>query len=234
MKKSSFLFFLAGLLLTGTSCQQTNRSGAKLETLKDSASYAIGLQMGENIKQNLTQLPGGDSMNMDQISAGFTDVLTADTTKLTMANAEMAIRSYFQAQAETQAQSSLEEGNAFLENNKARDGVVTTESGLQYEIIRQGNGPKPKETDEVTVHYHGSLVDGTVFDSSYEREEPATFPVNGVIQGWVEGLQLMPVGSKYKFYIPSDLAYGERGNGNRIPPNSILIFEVELLEIGTE
>lgn len=122
-------------------------------------------------------------------------------------------------------------GKEFLLENAKRDGVVTTTSGLQYEVLAQGSGASPKATDEVTVHYHGTLTDGRVFDSSVERGQPATFPVNGVIPGWIEALQLMNVGSKYKLFIPSDLAYGERGAGQMIGPNSTLIFEVELISI---
>ena len=122
-------------------------------------------------------------------------------------------------------------GKEFLLENAKRDGVFTTVSGLQYEVLAQGSGASPKATDEVTVHYHGTLTDGRVFDSSVERGQPATFPVNGVIPGWIEALQLMNVGSKYKLFIPSDLAYGERGAGQMIGPNSTLIFEVELISI---
>ena len=232
MKLKSIIFYLAGALaFTGVSCQQSGTKSVKLETVIDSASYAVGMQMGENIKQNLKEIPGGDSMNIDAIAAAFLASVNGEDLMLSMEDGELVIRKYFQGQAEKEAQSNLEKGNAFLEENAKRDGVQTTESGLQYEVIQQGNGPKPKETDKVTVHYHGTLIDGTVFDSSVEKGKPATFPVNGVIKGWIEGLQLMPIGSKYKFYIPSDLAYGERGSGNRIPPNTVLIFEVELLDI---
>jgi len=132
--------------------------------------------------------------------------------------------------ADEQAGGNLELGAQFLEQNKEVEGVKTTPSGLQYKVLEEGNGRKPKASDEVVVHYRGTLLDGTEFDSSYAREEPARFPVTGVIPGWVEALQMMSEGSKWKLFIPSDLAYGERGNP-RIPPNSVLIFEVELLEI---
>lgn len=125
----------------------------------------------------------------------------------------------------------VQEGEAFLAKNKSLPGVKVTPSGLHYELLRAGEGPKPKESDTVTVHYHGTLVDGTKFDSSYDRREPAVFPVNGVIEGWVEGLQLMNAGSKFRFVIPSDLAYGEGGAGEDIAPGAVLVFEVELLEI---
>ena len=132
---------------------------------------------------------------------------------------------------ESQGETNTVEGAAFLEANKMQDGVMTTASGLQYMVIEKGDGPKPSASDRVTVHYRGTLIDGSEFDSSYSRGQPATFPVSGVIPGWVEGLQLMNVGGKYKFFIPSELAYGERGAGQRIGPNAVLIFEVELLEI---
>jgi FKBP-type peptidyl-prolyl cis-trans isomerase FklB len=122
-------------------------------------------------------------------------------------------------------------GKEFLEKNGKREGVTTTVSGLQYEVMKMGSGDKPKETDEVTVHYHGTLTDGKVFDSSVERGEPATFPLNGVIKGWTEALQLMPIGSKFKIFLPSDLAYGAQGAGEMIGPNETLVFEVELLKI---
>ena len=126
----------------------------------------------------------------------------------------------------------VEAGQKFLAENGKRDGVVTTATGLQYEVLAEGSGDSPKETEQVTVHYHGTLIDGTVFDSSVERGQPATFPVNGVIPGWVEALQLMKPGAKYKLFIPSNLAYGERGAGGSIGPNATLIFEVELISIG--
>ncbi|MFQ5448203.1 MAG: FKBP-type peptidyl-prolyl cis-trans isomerase, partial [Saprospiraceae bacterium] len=132
---------------------------------------------------------------------------------------------------EMQKQKNLEEGRAFLEANKKREGVHVTESGLQYEILKEGSGPTPKAEDKVRVHYHGTLIDGTVFDSSVERGEPITFPVTGVIKGWVEALQMMQAGAKWKLFIPSNLAYGERGAGAQIGPNAVLIFEVELLGI---
>ena len=234
MKLKSFVFYLAGAFaLVGTgACQQSgNVKDVKLVTAADSASYAIGLQMGENISKNLKDAPGGDQISLDILSNAFLKSAKGEETAMTAQDADAVIRSFFQKIAEKEAQKNLEEGNAFLEKNKAREGVFTTESGLQYEIIKQGNGPKPKETDKVKVNYAGSLIDGTVFDSSEQRGEPATFQVNGVIKGWTEALQLMPVGSKWKLYLPSSIAYGERGSGGKILPNSTLIFEVELLEI---
>lgn len=233
MKVKFLVFSLAVIFIFGgISCQQSgSNKTAKLETAADSASYAIGLQMGGNLKTNLEEAPGGDQLNVEILANAFIASAKGEETQMTAEQADGVVRSFFQKIATDEAQKNLEEGNAFLEKNKAREGVVTTQSGLQYEIIKAGTGPKPKETDQVKVHYHGTLIDGSVFDSSVERGEPATFPVNGVIPGWVEALQLMPVGSKWKVYLPSDIAYGERGSGGKIGPNTVLVFEVELLEI---
>jgi len=142
------------------------------------------------------------------------------------------LQQYSQKKALEDAAIVKEEGIAFLEKNKTKEGVTVTESGLQYEIIEEGEGPMPTLQDNVTTHYHGTLIDGTVFDSSVDRGEPVSFPVSGVISGWTEALQMMKVGSKWKLYVPSDLAYGERGSGPKIKPNSALIFEVQLIRIG--
>jgi FKBP-type peptidyl-prolyl cis-trans isomerase FklB len=143
----------------------------------------------------------------------------------------MHIQKYFTAAMDRKADAAKAKGKEFLEKNGKREGVTTTASGLQYEVMKMGSGEKPKETDEVSVHYHGTLTDGKVFDSSVDRGEPATFPLNGVISGWTEALQLMPVGSKFKIFLPSDLAYGAQGAGEMIGPHETLVFEVELLKI---
>ena len=165
------------------------------------------------------------------MAAAFTTVSTKEDPLISDDEANSLISDFFQKANKKLAQKNLEEGNAFLEKNKARDGVVTTASGLQYEIITEGKGPKPTADDQVKVNYTGTLIDGTVFDSSAQHGQPATFGVGQVIPGWTEALELMPVGSKWKVYIPANLAYGERGAGNDIGPNATLIFEVELLEI---
>lgn len=198
----------------------------------DSVSYAYGMLIGANLKQQ------GLELNMDQVVAG----LNADTTaKMTEIQANELVKTYFQAAAQAKAEADKANaavegeknkaaGEAFLlENLKDKD-VVGLPSGLQYKVIKEGTGAKPGPRDMVTVHYHGTLIDGTVFDSSVERGQPASFPVNGVIQGWIEGLQLMPEGSKWMLYIPSKLAYGARATG-KIGAHSALIFEVELLKI---
>lgn len=190
----------------------------------DSLSYAIGVNIGESLKkQNVKP-------NTEVLIKAIRDVLEEQDLMISSANCGMYIQNYFQKAAAKVGNENLAAGNAFLEKNKAREGVVTTASGLQYEVLTPGTGEKPLSTQKVKVHYHGTLIDGTVFDSSVERGSPATFGVTQVIKGWVEGLQLMPTGSKWKFYIPANLAYGPRGQG-KIGPNSALIFEVELIEI---
>lgn len=190
----------------------------------DSLSYSIGVNVGESIKaQNLQP-------NTEALTQAIMDVLAGNQLIIPSASCSAFIQNYFQKAASKVGNENLAAGNAYLEKNKVREGVVTTASGLQYEVLTAGAGAKPLSTEKVKVHYHGTLIDGTVFDSSVERGSPATFGVTQVIKGWVEGLQLMPAGSKWKFYIPADLAYGPRGQG-KIGPNSALIFEVELLEI---
>ncbi len=231
MKNSIIYLMVVGLLIATTSCQQGGTKDVKLETTVDSVSYAIGLLVGQNNLNNLTKAPGGKDLDVTIMSAAFAEASAKGELKMTEEDANKMLQAYFQAAGKKEAQENLEKGNAFLEKNKARKGVTTTESGLQYEIIKEGKGPKPTKQDKVKVNYHGTLIDGTVFDSSVDRGEPATFGVGQVIKGWTEALQLMPVGSKWKVYIPANLAYGERGAGGDIGPNETLIFEVELLEI---
>ncbi len=220
------------LLIIGMSCQQSGTvKNVKLETSADSAGYAIGYLVGANNKQQLQNAPGGSDINIEAMVAAFQDAAKDVEGIMNMEEADGILRRYFEEAGEKQSQTNLEEGNAFLEKNKAREGVKTTDSGLQYEVLTEGNGPKPSAEDQVKVHYHGTLLDGTVFDSSVDRGEPATFGVGQVIPGWTEALQMMPTGSKWKIYLPSNIAYGERGAGGDIGPNSVLTFEVELLEI---
>lgn len=233
MKFKSF-FVGAAIVATvaSTSCQ-TGKGGrnVKLENNTDSASYALGVLIGESNKRQMEVTPGASDINLDLLIAAMEKSLKGEETALNADTANMIVRNYFEGVSKKEAQKTLEAGQAFLEANKAKEGVITLPSGLQYEIITEGTGPKPVETDKVKCHYHGTLIDGKVFDSSVDRGEPAEFPVNGVIPGWVEALQLMPVGSKWKLYVPAELAYGERGAGQDIGPNTALIFEVELLEI---
>lgn len=235
MRKSLIYLPAVLLLIVGMSCQQTGSvKDVKLETEADSAGYAIGILVGTNNKQQVENAPGGADINLDAMVAAFSAASKGEESVMTTEQADQIIRRFFESAGEKEGQLNLEAGNAFLEENKSRDGVNTTASGLQYEVITEGTGPKPTADDRVRVHYHGTLIDGTVFDSSVDRGEPAVFGVTQVIPGWTEALQLMPVGSKWKIYLPSGLAYGERGAGADIGPNTALIFEVELLEIVEE
>ena len=192
----------------------------------DKISYALGLSMGQNLMSS-----GVESLNYQDLAAGIEDVLTKQQPKITYQEAQQVLNSFFQELETKIAGAAKADGEKFLAENAKREGVKVTASGLQYEILEPSLGQKPKATDTVRVHYEGTLIDGTVFDSSYRRGESITFPLNGVIAGWTEGLQLMSIGSKYKFYIPYQLAYGERGAGQSIPPYAALIFTVELLGI---
>ena len=206
-----------------------------LATAKDQASYAIGLSIGQEISQ------GGAEINVDALVMGVRDALTNAKPKMSkdqIMNALKVVREEmsrkFEDRRKEAGDKNKAEGKAFLADNGKKPGVVTLPSGLQYSVIKQGNGPTPKLTDTVQAHYHGTLIDGTVFDSSVERGEPADFPVGGVIRGWTEALQKMKVGDKWKLFIPAELAYGPGGAGDVIGPNAALIFEVELLGIKAE
>jgi len=200
-----------------------------IQTDADKVSYGIGLQLAQQVKSQ--SFPG---FNLDALVIGLKDVFNNEPMRFPedeMQAAFSAINQQVQAAAAGAAAENKAAGKAFLEENAKKDGVITTESGLQYEIITEGTGPKPSQSDMVVTHYHGSLTDGTVFDSSVDRGEPAQFPVNGVIQGWIEALQLMPVGSKWRLTIPSDLAYGDQGSAPVIEPGATLIFDIDLIEI---
>ena len=192
----------------------------------DKISYALGLSLGNNLLSS-----GIKSLNIEKLARGIQDVLEQKKPEITYQEAQELIDEYFRKLQEQSSEKTISEGKAFLESNGKRPEVITLKSGLQYEIINKGNGNQPKASDKVRVHYHGTLIDGTVFDSSVRRGEPATFGVTQVISGWVEALQLMPVGSKWKLYIPSNLAYGAQGAGQHIGPHTTLVFEVELLGI---
>lgn len=226
------LIIAAGLIFTITACSQNGVENVKLLTSEDSLAYAIGV----NTYQSVTQQ--GWDIDPLAMAKGMIDAKNGDA----IFN-EVAANGYINMYAIKKQDKMLKEGNkefieeneTFLKENSTKEGVTTTESGLQYKVINMGDGEKPLETDRVRVHYTGSLIDGTVFDSSVERGEPSEFPVNGVIAGWIEGLQLMPVGSKFLFYIPQELGYGVRGAaGGKIKPFAALIFEVELLDIISE
>ena len=192
----------------------------------DKISYAIGMSMASNLMNS-----GLRNIEVESFVKAFTEVINNESTSMSSEEANQTLQEYFSKQQEEMLNKNLETGIAFLEENSKKENVVSLPSGLQYEILTEGNGPKPKATESVKCHYHGTLLDGTVFDSSVQRGQPAVFGVNQVIKGWVEALQLMSVGSKWKLFIPSNLAYGSQGAGGSIEPNSTLIFEVELLGI---
>lgn len=174
---------------------------------------------------------GLKEIDVDSFVKAFTEIMNNTTPSMSPEEANQILQDYFRKSQDDMLTKNLEAGKAFLAENSKKEGITTLLSGLQYEVITEGNGPKPSATDQVKCHYHGTLIDGTVFDSSVQRGQPAVFGVNQVIKGWVEALQLMPVGSKWRLFIPSDLAYGEQGAGGSIEPNTALIFEVELLGI---
>lgn len=218
--------FALSLLAIGPVLQLHAQKNQNMINKQDSLSYAIGVSIGQNLQsQNF------DSINYAALADGIKDFMEGKGLKMTEEQIGTTISQYMSAKQKAQEDMLAGAGREFLAKNAKRPGVVTLPSGLQYEVITEGNGPKPKPTDKVTTHYHGTLIDGKVFDSSVERGQPATFPVNGVIRGWQEALVLMPVGSKWKLYIPHELAYGERGAGGAIGPYSTLVFEVELLSI---
>lgn len=216
--------------------EETGKGGVKipgLPTEKDQVSYLIGMEFGGNLKDIK------DEVSMEAFNKGLRDGMAGKKPPMTNEQAAKIMQAFGariqakkQAEAEAASKKNAEAGTRFLEENGKKKGVTTTASGLQYEVVTQGTGPKPKADDVVKVHYRGKLLDGTTFDSSYDRNEPAQFQLNQVVPGWTEALQLMPVGSKYKLWIPAKLGYGEAGTpGGPIPPNSTLSFEVELLEI---
>ena len=192
----------------------------------DKISYAIGLSIGQNLMGS-----GVTSLEYADLAAGIKDVLEKNQPQISYQEAQQVLGKFFSELEEKIAGEAKAAGEAFLAENAKREGVKVTESGLQYEVLEATIGQKPKATDKVRVHYEGTLIDGTVFDSSYKRGESITFGLNQVIKGWTEGLQLMSIGSKYKLYLPYQLAYGERGAGANIPPYAALIFTVELLGI---
>lgn len=192
----------------------------------DKISYALGLSVSSNLIQS-----GIKTIEPNHFKLALEDVFTGKKPKLTPDEANKILQEFMESQQGDSSKENIEEGLQFLAENKKKEGIIETASGLQYEVMNEGDGEKPKPADQVKCHYHGTLINGTIFDSSVQRGEPAVFPVNGVIQGWIEALQMMTTGSKWRLFIPSELAYGDRGAGGSIGPNTALIFEVELLEI---
>lgn len=204
---------------------------AKLATLDQKANYIIGHNLGKNLKSGGLAIESESmALALAEVRDGKASRFSEEETQKIMQEVQQNAMAKQEEEQKKAGEANIAEGKKFLEENKAKEGVVTTASGLQYKVITEGKGAKPKATDTVTVNYVGKLLNGTVFDSSVERGQPATFPLDGVIPGWTEGLQLMPQGSKWEIYIPAELAYGAGGQGP-IPPSSTLIFEVELLEI---
>lgn len=223
MKKTSILILtVLTMVLSG------NLFSQKLKTQEDSISYSLGIMMADQLKP--ANIEKG-FLNYKALFDAFETTMEEEDLKIPIEKAKVIIQDYFQKLQEKGSEEAMAKGKEFLEENAKREEVKVTESGLQYEILTEGTGESPTADSKVKVHYEGTLIDGTVFDSSYERGEPATFGVSQVIKGWTEALQLMKVGGKWKLYIPYDLGYGERGAGSDIKPYSTLLFEVELLDI---
>jgi FKBP-type peptidyl-prolyl cis-trans isomerase FklB len=217
---------------TGQSDAAEGQSVPALTTQKDKASYAIGMNIGKSLKRDSVDVDANLLLRgIEDALAGSTPLLTDEEAKAALVMLQNDVRQKQEEKLRLVGEANKKEGDAFLTANKAKEGVVTLPSGLQYKILTEGTGPKPTATDSVVCNYRGMLLDNTEFDSSYKRGQPATFPVSGIIKGWTEALQLMPVGSKWQLFIPPDLAYGPRGAGQVIGPNSTLVFEVELLSI---
>lgn len=223
--KKSLLPVLAAAFMVASCNAQNKKTDIKMSSTIDSVSYGLGVAIGNNLKNS-----GFDSVKVDIMSQALKEVFEGKAT-MKQEDADKIIQGYMAEKEKMKGQENVAKGKAFLEENKKKAGVQTTASGMQYIVMKEGTGSKPGLNDKVTTHYHGTLIDGTVFDSSVERGQPASFPVSGVIPGWTEALQMMPVGSKWKLFLPSELAYGERGAGGKIGPNSVLVFEVELLSI---
>jgi FKBP-type peptidyl-prolyl cis-trans isomerase FklB len=228
--KIAFILLFSMVLVAPSIAQKKKDTKAvkpenKLENKLDSISYSIGILFGNSLIQN-----GVEQVNVNLLGMGVDEIINKKTPLIDEAKANEIIGKFMAEQHKAKSEKKLQEGKAFLDKNKTEPGVVTTASGLQYKILKEGNGEKPLSNSKVTVHYHGTLLDGKVFDSSVDRGQPVQLTVDGVIEGWKEALQLMPVGSKWKLFIPSNLGYGDQ-QGSPIEPNSLLIFEVELISI---
>jgi FKBP-type peptidyl-prolyl cis-trans isomerase FklB len=213
--------------LASCNLQKAMNKDVSLKSEIDTVSYSLGVSIGQSIKSQ-----GMDTINTEVFMQAIQDVFSKDSLKVSPMQANQLLSSYFQNLQVKKSQNNLKEGQDFLAKNKSKEGVKTLPSGLQYKVLKEGSGASPKATDTVVAHYTGKLLNGTKFDSSLDRGQPLVYPANQLIPGWTEALQLMKVGSKWELYIPSELAYGERGAGQDIGPNSTLIFEMELLGIG--
>ncbi len=227
MKIRNLLLIATLFVFILSSCGQGVSTNVKLKTELDSVSYALGIDVANSLQRGSV-----DEINYNAFVKGMKDVFDEKDIEIEDEEIKMMIQNYFKKIRDEKNQKNLLEGRQFLEDNKEKEGISVTESGLQYEVIEEGEGVSPSETDTVVVHYRGTLIDGTEFDSSYERGEPARFALNKVIPGWTEGLQLMKKGANYKLYIPTELGYGMQVRpGGPIEPNMALIFEVELIEV---
>jgi len=231
MKKRVFIFPSLIVIASLIACNNNNaqmKENINLEDETQKVSYSLGVSIANNLQQQKIE-----TININALTQAIKDAYGEEgALRIQADSANKILNTYFQALQQKKLTENLDAGINFLEENKTKEGVVTLASGLQYKVLQEGSGPKPGPTSKVTTHYHGTLINGTVFDSSVERGQPASFPVNGVIKGWTEALQLMPVGSKWKLFIPSELAYGANPRqGGPIEPNMALVFEVELLSI---
>lgn len=227
MKRKSIVLAACFSFSALISCGGQKGGGTvSMKTKTDSVAYAIGVTIGSNMKKD-----GLDSLNLDILSKAIRHSLNGDSLLMDAQESQMAIQAYISDKQKQKSEVNVGAGQKFLAENKSKPGVKTLPDGMQYIVMKEGTGPMPSATDTVSTHYHGTLIDGTVFDSSVDRGQPAEFPVNAVIKGWTEALQMMKVGSKWKLFIPSELAYGDRAAGPKIAANSTLVFEVELLSI---
>ena len=235
MRKIVFITLAASIFSFAAIAQKTKptntttKQPVKMENLTnktDSVSYALGMLIGKNLKSQ-----GFETLNLEALKKAMGDILGNQPTQIDEHKAQAIVQAYAQEAQKIKSEKTIAEGKAYLEKNKVRPGVVTTASGLQYEVLKEGSGPKPGPTSQVTAHYHGTLPDGTVFDSSVNRNQPFKTGVNQVIPAWQEALQLMSPGTKLRIVCPSEIAYGSRGAGQMIGPNQVLIFEMELISI---
>ncbi len=227
MKRKSILLAVCFSFTALISCEGQKGGGdVSMKTKTDSVAYAIGVTIGGNMKKD-----GLDSLNLDILMKAIRSSIKGDSLKLNAQQAQASIQAYLGEKQKQKADANIAAGKKFLDENKSKPGVITLPDGLQYTVMKEGTGPMPTAADTVVMHYHGTLIDGTVFDSSVDKGQPITWGVSGFIKGWTEALQMMKVGSKWKLFVPSELAYGERGQGAKVPPNATLIFEMELLSI---
>ena len=226
-KLPTLLLLSVALVACNQQQQEPEAAATSLETEQDKYSYGLGMMIGERVLKQY------ENVDYDLLLQGIKAQHQGETTLLSLQEAGDALNAYMEMAFAEQSEAAKQRGEDFLKQNAGKEGVTTTDSGLQYKVLTAADGAKPAATDQVTVHYRGTLIDGTEFDSSYSRGEPTSFALNQVIPGWTEGVQLMSVGSKYQFFIPYNLAYGERGAGGSIGPFETLIFEVELIEIGS-